>query len=297
MVFAVKTGNPTVRATPQPIPVRPITPLPPPPPSPQELGAVAEVPWRDLQVEETHSIIGEWSKAGHGEVLEVGRTQSQSPILCFRVGTKGKPKVLITAGIHGNEHLCVSVMMKVFEEVLRQRGTAWAEALRERDIYFVPVFCIDSYRQRSRHDMGVDPNRDWSGRNLTEKNSIPAVAAMKKFFLEHRFKAAMSCHNHARMYFFPWGYVNKPTEIHQDYVRILRKMGAESGYGFEQLLRQSAPPYYGYEADWYHQHGAFSIVTEIGRNFTVSAQEMRQEVEPNLRALLVFVMEASVVRK
>lgn len=259
------------------------------------------VPNGDMKFPEIVAQLKKWNQEAPGitEIGIVGKTQNNTDIPYIRVGKKTGPKVMITSAIHGNEHLCASVAMGVFGKLLDGYMTdpKITELLRTRDIYFVPVVSPESYMKVSRHDMGKDPNRNFNGPNLQEIQSIPSVAAIKDFFQQHKFKAVMSCHNHGKVYFYPWGYQQRPTENDADYKRIFAKMGSVSGYKAEQLLRQSAPPYYGYEVDWYHKHGAMAVVNEIGTRFNATTAEVQAEVKLNLPAFMIFIDEAPIVRK
>jgi hypothetical protein len=259
------------------------------------------VPTTDMSFEAIVKQLGQWNKEAPEitELVLVGNSQTTA-IPCLRIGKKTGPKVLITSAIHGDEHLCVMTTMGVIGSLLDgyMVDEETTKLLRERDIYYVPVVCPDSFMRRSRHDMGKDPNRNWTDRNCNDIPSIPSVAAMKKFFLEHKFKAAMSCHNYGKLYIYPWGFNLQPTDIEGDYRRILGKMARTSGHQPQRFDRHtSSPPYYGYEADWYHKNGAFAFVNEIGHNKEVRPGELAQAIKENLPSFKVFIDEAPMVRR
>lgn len=232
------------------------------------------------------------------EVGVVGKSSSGREINYIRVGAPNNgPKVLITACVHGNEKLCAAVSLACVSEILKNYmvDEEVTELLRTRQFYYIPVVCPDGYANNSRYEDDLDPNRNWNGRDLSEIRSIPSVQAVKDFHLKHKFNAVMSCHNYGRIYFLPWGYNQTPSKYRNQYEEIMIKMGRESGYNFEQLLRQSAPPYYGYETDWYHKHDAFSIVNEIGINFQARSDEIKSETRGNYKAFLIFIKEGPLV--
>lgn len=280
--------------------VRPNSPLPDRQQVDQKPNITFVVPNGDMKFQEIVQQLVKWNNEAPQitEVGVVGKTQNNTDIPFIRIGKKTGPKLLITSCIHGNEHLCCSVAMGCMGKLLSNYmvDDEVTKLLRERDIYYIPVVCPESYMQNSRHDMGKDPNRNFSGPNLQEIQSIPSIDALKKFFLQHQFKSAMSCHNHGRVYFIPWGYVQQKTDKHTEYVRILTEMGQVSGYKWSQLLRQSAPPYYGYEADWYYKNGAFSMVNEIGVSMDARPQEVRSETEVNYKAFKIWIRESPLVR-
>jgi predicted deacylase len=284
-------------------PNTPIQPPPPVTPEPTETkpNITFTVPNGDMRFQEICQQLVKWNQEAPQitEVGVVGKTQNGTDIPYIRIGKKTGPKLMIHACVHGNEHLCCSVSMGCMGKLLSSYmvDEEVTKLIRERDLYYVPVVCPESYMKNSRHDMGKDPNRNFSGPNLQEIQSIPSIEAIKKFHLEHKFKSVMSCHNHGRIYFIPWGYVQKQTDSHAEYRRILSAMGQSSGYTYQQLLRQSAPPYYGYEADWYYHHGALSMVNEIGRSMAANPSETKSETDSNYSAFKIWIRESPLVRK
>jgi len=265
-------------------------------------------PTGDMSFQDINAQLKKWAEQAPAfvEYGTYGKTQNGTAIpylrLCLKTGlrfeehtTKVRPKVLITSCIHGNEHLSAMVTMGCIGNIIKNHAD-WMDVLSEREIIYIPVICPESYQRVSRHDMNVDPNRNFADRRNQDVRSIPSIASLKEFFLAHKFKAVMSCHNHGKVYLYPWGYTNRATEINQDYKRILGKMSAVTHYDAEQLLRQSAPPYYGYEVDWFHKNGAFAIVNEIGTRFEATNAEIKKEVETNLLAFRIFIKEAPIVR-
>lgn len=232
------------------------------------------------------------------EIGTYGTSREGRKLTYLRVGKKNGPKILIHSAIHGNEKNSAVVSLGVIQKLLDNylADSKITELFQTRDIYFIPVVSPDSFTHNRRYDEGVDPNRNFNNRNLGEKQSITCIQALKDFFLQHNFKAVMSCHNYGRIYFYPWGYSSKHTETHEDYMRILGEMKQASGYRFAQLDHRSAPPYYGYETDWYYNHGAFSIVNEIGRNFYVNPREVETEINANYPAFVIFIRESPLVR-
>jgi len=272
----------------------------PEPPAPEQNPDITNViPQGSLKFD----AVGQWLDQWHAEapeITEVGFVGKDGPydIKYIRIGKKTGPKVLIHACVHGNEKLCAMTAMGCVGRLLKDYmdDDEVTEVLRTRDFYFVPVVCPDGYINNSRHTRGLDPNRNWNAQNLAEITSIASVQAMKDWFEKEQFKAVMSCHNYGKVYFLPWGYVHKQTEHHQAYQKLLAKMSSQSGYNYEQLYRQSAPPYFGYEIDWYYKHGAISIVNEIGRNFEATNAEVALEVDKNYSAFITFIKDAPTIR-
>jgi phage pi2 protein 07 len=262
--------------------------------------SISFFPKKDLTYDEISHYLNLWAKEAPTitEIGEYGVSKGGKKLNYLRIGKKNGPKVLIMATIHGNEHLGTMTALGVMEKLLDGYlvNSEITELLKTRDIYYIPVVCPDSHTRNTRHDEGLDPNRNFSDRNLKEKNSIVAIQALKEFSLKHNFKAVMSVHNYGKVYFYPWGYVNKETPNMKEYKEILEKMRNASGYSYARLYHRSAPPYYGYENDWFYNHGAFSIVNEIGRSFVARPEEINKEIPLNLPAFIIFIKEAPLVR-
>lgn len=287
-------------------PAAPITPPPllPHPTEPDPTPVIPEItnaiPTRTLSQEEINALLAQWCQQAP-EIAEMGTYGNSAegrPIKYIRIGKKTGPKVLITACIHGNEKLSAMTSLGCIGTILASYGRdpGLTNLIDSRDLYYVPVVCPDGYYRNTRHEGGLDPNRNWSGRNLAEIDSIPSIAVLKKFHLENKFLAVMSCHNYGKVFFYPWGYAQQPTEIDAQYRSILSEMCMVSGYNFSQLHRRSLPPYHGYETDWFHSKGAFAIVNEIGRTFAADEHSIMSEVQTNLPAFLIFIDKAPLVR-
>jgi hypothetical protein len=297
-----KLKNRHTEAVPQPVlPVEPPTPIEPPKPKETKPKLSFVTPVSDMKLPQIADQFEKW-KAEAPDLVETGRVGLSRNGLhtpYIRIGKKTGPKVLITACIHGDEHLSAMVSLGVIGRLLDGYlvDAETTELLQTRDIYYVPAVCPDSFGLNSRHDEGRDPNRNFTDRNCGEIQSITAITNIKKFFETHQFKSVMSCHNYGRIYIYPWGYSLRPTEQDADYKRILGEMARVSGSRPQPFDRHtSAAPYYGYEADWYHKHGAMAFVNEIGRNKSVSQGELAEEIKKNLPAFKIWIKEAATVR-
>jgi hypothetical protein len=125
---------------------------------------------------------------------------------------------------------------------------------------------------------------------------VPPIRALREFFIQKQFKAALSTHAYGRLYIFPFGYTNKQAPHHQTFRDICGRMGEMARYRSEQINNiQTAPPYHGFEADWFYANGAFGMVAEVGMEFTPSATEIAPEVNRNYRPYLLFIEEAPLV--
>lgn len=251
----------------------------------------------------TYEEVNEWIKKWHEEapeITEIGLvgTHGNKEINYIRIGHKQGPKVLITAAIHGNEKLCCMTAMGLFGKMLDNYmdDERITKLLKERDIYFIPILSPEGYINNKRHTSNLDPNRNWNNPNLEEKQSIPCVQAVKDFHLKHNFKAVMSFHNFAKIYFYPWGHTRKQNEFNEKYINLLKEMTSKNQYRIAQLYGQSSPPYYGYEIDWFHKHGAIAVINEVGKRFNVINEELQHEIEINYEPTIIFIEKSPLLR-
>lgn len=231
-----------------------------------------------------------------------------------------KPRVLITACIHGNEPLASSTVMWYIGHLLNSYGDDQkiTELIDSRDIYFVPVISPDSY-PHTRYVDGVDPNRNFPGPTNPNLRSVPPVAALQEFFLRIKPNAVMSGHTWGRVFLVPYGDRMEDSPNQADYKRIVGKMADLSGYRFlracdlylgngrlnnppiralgqPQGVYKTSVPIYGTEVDWYYRHGAFAVITEFGTHQRIPTdQDTRTEFDKTYKAVLHFIQEAPLV--
>lgn len=257
-----------------------------------------------LSYEQVKSQLQQWNKEAPEitDISSYGKSSRGLDIFYLRTsGNKsgGKPKVMITACIHGNEWIANATVMGIMGKMLNDYGRdeKVTRLINERDIYWVPVVSPDSYITQQRHVDGVDPNRNFPYPGQPNVRSVPPIAALREFFLQHKFKAALSGHAHGSVYIYPWGHTFAPCPDDAVFADICGKMGRLSGYKAFQIRRlRTAPPYRGFEADWYYMNGAFGMVCEFATSFKPPASMIEPEVNKNYQAFLLFIEEAPLAR-
>jgi len=225
-----------------------------------------------------------------------GKSNRGKDLYFFRTGTEGKPKVLITACIHGNEPWATSAVMGYIGTLLSEYGRKdeVTELLDSRDIYFIPVVSPDSF-PHSRHVDGVDPNRDFPTERNPDKKSIPPVECLKEFVLKEKFGAVWAGHTFGRVYGMPWGDRNERCPDDAIYQDIVGRMAKLSNYKLIRLCTMYNSPIYGTEADWYYKHGSFSVVVEYGTHQQIpSMEDTTSELDRTWKAFLLFCDEGAV---
>lgn len=294
----------------QPQPDSTVTPIPPDPVKPPISFTISSPRPSYMNYAATVAKLKEWNSQAP-ELTEVGtygKTSRGQDIyylrICDKRSTAQKPKVLLTACIHGNEPLASSTVMWWAGTMLESysKDEAVRKLLDERDIYIVPVVSPDSYPS-SRHVDGVDPNRDFPGPSRPNHQSKAPVAALQGFFLKIRPNAVISGHTWGRVYLTPYGDKMANPENKDEYDRIVGQMKTLSGYRMIRACDMYGPggglnnppirggvsehdgeeatqcdcmcrhmgvdgkygsPIYGSEVDWYYRNKAFAIVMEFG---------------------------------
>jgi hypothetical protein len=242
----------------------------------------------------------EWGREAPdiAEVGTYGKSSKGKDLYYIRVNSGvNKPKVLITACIHGNEPHSASTVMAFIGTMLHDYGrdNAVTDLVDSRDVYFVPVVSPDSY-PHSRHVDGVDPNRDFPGLRNPNRRSTPAVQAIQDLFKEIKPNAVISGHTFGRIFLTPWGEQNKLCPNERDYQRIVGEMTKLSGYRMQRACQMYGHPIYGTEVDWYYNNGAFAIVMEFSTHQRrPSYAEIKKEFNMTRTAILHFIKEAPIV--
>lgn len=334
----VKTPPPIVQQQPE----NPVSPIPPDVVKPPISFTIASPRPSYMNYAATVAKLKEWNNQAP-ELTEVGtygKTSRGQDIYYLRIynkrNTGEKPRVLLTACIHGNEPLASSTVMWWTGTMLESysKDESIRKLLDERDIYIVPVVSPDSYPS-SRHVNGVDPNRDFPGPSRPNHQSKPPVAAIQGFFHKISPNAVISGHTWGRVYLTPYGDKMAHSENKEDYDRIVGQMKTLSGYrmiracdmygpggglnnppikaGIEEhdgeetqcscmcrhmgLDGKYGTPIYGSEVDWYYRNKAFAIVMEFGTHQRIpSDSDTKTEFDKTYTSALHFIKEAPLVQ-
>lgn len=285
----VPIAPPTIVVPQQPLPIQPEIQLPP------TANITNPIPGH-LSYSGIVEQLRQWNREAPAmtEIGVYGKTSKGKDLYFIRINGKNdsaKPKVLITACIHGNEPHSTSIVMGYAGSLLDRYGKSLeiTKLLDTRDIYIIPVVSPDSYPS-SRHVDGVDPNRDF-----INKTSAP-VRALQNFFLQHKFSAVISGHTFGRMLLIPYGDKMSFCSNHQDYMRIVGQMGRLTNYRILRACELYSQPIYGGELDWFYRNGAFSLVMEFGTHqHEPTMEETKYEFERTWKAILIFLEEAPKV--
>lgn len=243
----------------------------------------------------------QWTVESPGltSMVSYGRTSKNRELVALRLTnhqTRGNPEVLITGAIHGNEPLSTSVVLGVIGKLLSSYGTDAdiTQLLDTRDIYFIPVVSPDSYPY-SRQVDGVDPNRDFGDTHS------PTIAALKAFYQQHHFRAAISGHTFGRVFLYPPGDTTTSTPDDAAFRDLFGRMAALAHYNAKHACELYGHPIHGSDVDFYYKTShATACVMEMGTaseggQRPATPGEIRAELEQTLPAFLLFLREAPVL--
>lgn len=258
------------------------------PPKPEKYD-VSPLPIEYINYTEICALMKKWSEEAPEitEYGEYGKTPSGKPHTYLRIGTQGKPKVLLHASIHGNERLSTAATMWMMQKMLHDYGRddeiTWL--VENRDVWWIPVFSPETHL-RSRHVEGRDPNRDYPYPGRRSHTPTHPVQAIIDLHEKEGFTGVISGHTTGNVYFWPSLGPREDQDIHK---KLAGEMGDRSGY---RASRISSSPN-GYDVDWYYWQGAVAILTEFGSG---GHNQPTSAIEPhgkkNYPAYMHFVKEA-----
>lgn len=300
--YKLKTNKPVARQD-MPVPkIEFVPPAPEVPKVPATPNISTPVP-AFMQYPAVVAQLQKWNKEAPDltEVGTYGKSRQGKDLTYIRVTNKfdglPKPVVLIHACIHGNEPHATANVMATIGTMLAGYGKDQevTTLINTRDIYFVPVMCVDSY-PNSRTIDGVDPNRDFPGPSRPSHKSTPCVDQMQTFFTKIKPKAVISTHTFGRILLCPYGDSKTRCPNDADYTRIVGKMATMCQYRIDRACNMYATTIGGSEVDWYYRHGAFSIVMEVGTHQRPpSLPEVQSEFQRTYKGILYFIQDAPTV--
>jgi len=269
-------------------------PLPPAPAPPQQY-SISALPIEWIKYGRVVSLMQKWNQEAPEitEFVEYGTTSKGTKCTYLRIGTPGKPKVLITGCIHGNERLsCLAtlwIMQKMLHDYGRDKDITWL--VKNRDVYWVPALSPDTYL-RSRHVEGRDPNRDFPYPGRRAHTPTSPIKNIMNLVKKHKFKGVISGHTTGEIYLWPSIGPAQDKAAHRE---IAGKMKAISGYSASSISGRPS----GYEIDWYYWKGAVAILTEFGSSRHGHNQPTNQ-IEPhsskNYKAYMLFIKDSPEVK-
>jgi len=288
LTFGGNKETQKVELTPPQVHVAPIVELP------KTYEIAHQAPEKYLSYDEVKNCVKDWNKTCP-EITEYGvygHNRKDDELFYLRVGTPGCKKVLIHACLHGDERLgscaLLGIMGRMLHDYGRDEDVTWL--IKNREIYFVPVFSPESYL-KSRHIEQGDPNRGWAYPGSKSDNTSSPIEAMKKFVLEKKFDALVDCHTFGEIVYFPSILSNEDKDAMKN---LTSKMGELSGYNNGPIGRTA-----GYAIDWYYwKTNSPAVLIEFadGPTHNMPIQKVAPEVEKTYKMLLYFIREAPEIK-
>lgn len=270
------------------------TPIPEVPNPVPEKYDITPYPNRYLSYQEVYDLLKKWSQEAPeiARFGEYGETPQGRKFFYLRIGTPGKPKILIHATIHGNERLATGATLWMMHQMLHDYGRKEdvTELVKTRDVWFVPILSPDSYL-RSRYIEGVDPNRDYPYPGRRPHTPSTPIRKIMELHEKEKFLGVISGHTTGEIYFWPSLCKGEDARIHS---RLAQEMSRISGYRNSRIDYRPN----GYEIDWYYWKGAIAILTEFGRgshNQPVSAISVHGK--RNYGAYMHFIKKVPELKK
>ena len=304
----------------KPVVVVPKSVLPDKPPElPPVVTAISNPLPNYLNYEQTVVQLKKWNEEAKDltEIGVYGKSTLGKELYYLRLINKRtlveKPRIMLTACIHGNEPLSASTLMAWLGNLLDRYGkdAAITELLDSRDIYFIPIVSPDSY-PNSRYVDGVDPNRNFPTQNDPTRRSVTPIHDLQEFFLKIKPQAVISTHTWGRVCLVPWGdqMVDCPDAL--VYKQVVGKMAEAMGYRYMRACDMYGPnglnnppiraeyatmPIYGSEVDWYYRNGAMAIVLEVGTHQKIpSKEDIKTEFSKTIPGILYFIKTAPITQ-
>jgi hypothetical protein len=224
------------------------------------------------------------------DIATYGKTANGTECHYFRIGTKDKPKVLINAGLYGDEEYAILATMHTIEKLLNGYGKnddiTWI--LNNRDIYFIPTMSPDTYLKSDKIE-GYNPSISFPYPKRPN-NPSPSPIKLVMCLMNHmKFKAVMNMHTFGESIYAP--------EICQkedgDKINnLIAKMIGINGYKTERLENAQGS---GTDVDWFYSAGSASIKMMWGKKSRqfVEYTEVGPSVEKSLPAIVLFIKEAA----
>lgn len=209
------------------------------------------------------------------ELIDLGETANHN-IFGVRInnGTSGKPKVLLTGGIHGNEFITTVSMMQIIDVLLNSDDNYVQELVNNLDIFILPMVNPDgtyyyddetvSGATRENYD-GIDLNRnfkDWVRGDHPDGERYYATETQMLMDLgqQYQFSLAGLFHSGGAVVNYPW---DCSTTNHADrnwWEYVSAQYVATARTGDSTYMRSAndlgdTPAGYIRGADWYVVYG------------------------------------------
>ena len=208
---------------------------------------------------------------GHITRSSIGESVLGKDIPLLMLG-HGEKKILITASIHGTEHITTSYVLYAVEEIFREQSEDILSALKEVTVYIVPMAnpdgvqkAIDTGENWRANENGVNLNKNfptsvWSCIDTEiyrsdranykgdSAGSEPETKALMKLCEENDFLFNINFHVKGELVFW----VDDLTGVMPGASALAKKIAASTGYAVEPMT-VSVNDYGGGFENWFRQ--------------------------------------------
>jgi carboxypeptidase T len=214
------------------------------------------------------------------ELFNLGTNDTGDVIQGIKIGS-GPVNDLVVATHHGNEFASTEVA-KEFAAQLAQTP------IEGKTVYVVPVLNVSGYNARTRNEKGIDPNRDYPSPCKSGPNyRLKSTALLAQFLEEKNIVTSATLHTFSELILYPWGISTRDVDTR--YTEFFKKLGflatILSGYGVANSTEALYPADGTFEDYAYWKTGAWSLLFEMGKSHSPSADQVADTVKKNVGGL------------
>ena len=224
------------------------------------------------------------------QLINLGKNDEGVDIIGMRVSTT--PRVidnrkigqLVVATHHGNEGKSTTLALYFLARLLRrfESGQLYTHNLGAMEWTIIPVLNVSGFNANSRHEHGVDPNRDYPGPCTSSPGGrLASVRSLMNLLKVRTFAGAVTIHGYIGTLTFPWGVStdNTHTHDHNFYASVVGKAAQLNGYrsGTSTDLIYSATGTF--EDYVYWKHGSWSLLVELATGNSGDIEATAKSVE------------------
>ena len=237
----------------------------------------SEMPGRFDSYEQVTNQLKTWSRElpKKCDFGSYGRTSKGHLVNYIRIGNKAKPRILVQAGLGGQEEAATLASMSLAHRLLcGDSANSWV--LNNRNVYIVPVASPDLF------DKQFSPPDFPSMKDLN-----PVMPSCAKLFMEfangQKFSACMSFHSSGDSLVMPSTMHEKDAMVAKS---VLRRVSDLSGYAISD--KKSG------DVDWLYSSGAMSVGVNWGHKEKrfVAYDEVEADMDRVYDGLLAYMKDA-----
>lgn len=215
------------------------------------------------------------AQASHvARVVSIGNNDDGVPILALRVSLQPelsnplKIAHLIVGTHHGNEVAAATTAMAFARALVAkfQSASVFRDGLVETEWLVIPVLNISGYNRGTRHERGIDPNRDYPSPCVADPGGrLKSTTLLRRLFDARTWVGTITVHGYIGTLTFPWGVNVSDTRTHDHnaFERVTAKAARVNGYRYGTSTEIVYPADGTYE-DWaYWRHGTWSLLVEL----------------------------------